>query len=263
MGRRRQKRPRTGLVPSLGRGAVIAGQWLISHPQPLLALSLAAAIGFGAWKLAVASDAFTITSIEASPEIADAVPDVRGQNLWTVNLGAVADAVHGQLPELRWVRASRMPPSTVTVAALARAPVAQVQLAQWHAVDAEGFVFAASSREAAAELVMLRGVADPKAPLKAGRVNDTERLRAALQMQEELSRAGALRGHRVAAIDVADPRQLSFILDDGIEVRCGSADQLPPQLARLQAVLQRVARQPFGIRYIDVRFPEPVIGPKT
>jgi hypothetical protein len=110
---------------------------------------------------------------------------------------------------------------------------------------------------------MLRGTADPKAPLKPGKINDSERLLAGMRLAHELTHSPALRGHRVTALDVGDPRQLTFIIDGEVEIRCGSLEQLPPQLARLRDVLTRVAGQTFSIRYIDIRFPEPVIGPRT
>jgi hypothetical protein len=64
-------------------------------------------------------------------------------------------------------------------------------------------------------------------------------------------------------VDVSDPQQVSLVIDDDLDIRCGSDQALDLHLARLQAVLRMVARQKLPIRYIDVRFPEPVIGPRT
>ncbi len=250
------------MIPRAIRGLFALIQWFFGHPQPFLAGALGAAAVFGLWRL-TASDAFAVTTIQMPAGTALRVPEVRGQNLWSVDVRAMAEALNAQQPELAWVRVTRVIPSTLKVDVLERTPAAQVQLGQWHTVDREGFVFDTSTAQPQPDLVILKGVADPKSPLAAGRVNANERLMLGVRLARVIAQAPVLKGHTVTTLDVGDPRQVSFILDDGIEVRCGSEEELAGQLSRLEAVLRRLARQSLAIRYIDVRFPEPVIGPKT
>ena len=263
MARRRRSKPSPGAVFRVAGWTVRAIWWMATHPQPLVLVLVLGGLVFGSWRLVLASDAFLVNDIRVPREVTVEIPDVRGQNLWLVDLESLARAVHAKQPELKWVRTVRVPPSTVAIDARARQPIGQVQLLQWHPVDDEGFVFGTPSKEPAADLVMLKGVADPKAPLKPGQTNASERLQTAVQLARHVAVSNALGGHRLTALDVGDPRQLNFTLDGDLEIRCGTLEQLDAQLARLRDVLQRVAGQAFAIRYIDVRFPEPVIGPRT
>jgi len=59
------------------------------------------------------------------------------------------------------------------------------------------------------------------------------------------------------------PQQLRFLLDGETEVRCGAETDLGVQLERLRATLKAISKQSMAVRYIDVRFKEPVIAPRT
>ena len=48
-----------------------------------------------------------------------------------------------------------------------------------------------------------------------------------------------------------------------VEVRCGAEADLATHLDRLQAVLKVIRRRSLAVRYIDLRFQEPVIGPRS
>ena len=113
------------------------------------------------------------------------------------------------------------------------------------------------------ELVRLLGAETPRAPLSFGRLNTAEQLQLALRVLDTLRRDAVLSSRQLLAIDVSDPQQVSFVIDPDTEVRCGSEDELDVQLERLRAVLDRVARRQMEVRYIDVRFPEPVVSPRT
>ena len=264
MASRRRRRAVPGVIPRLGRAVFGGIQYVFSHPQPVLALALCAASAWGVWRLVTVSDAFRVTRVELPAGVEDlTVPELRGVNIWSVNLPALAEALNDQRPEWKWVRVTRLLPTTIRIDVRQRAPVAQVQLGTWHAVDAEGYVFATGAAERLPDLPSLQGAAEPKAPVKAGRVNASTKLGLGVKVVDALRRADALRAHRLTSVDVGDPRRLTFMLDDAVEVRCGSADELDGQLARLGAVLQRLEQQAISVRYVDLRFPDPVIGPNA
>ena len=113
------------------------------------------------------------------------------------------------------------------------------------------------------DLVRLSGVARAGAALSVGKANTDERLLLALRILQKLRRTPALVSRRFTEINVADPQQIRFVLDDELEVRCGSEPELDAHLSRLRASLRAVSHQPFPVGYIDVRFQEPVVGPRT
>lgn len=260
---RKHRRGHAGVLAQLGRLILRGAQRTVAHPRVLIGLGVAA-IGIGALGFGLThSEAFRVTTVQVPLKSAFTVPpSLMGQNLWTVDLKTLADELKAQHPSLKRVRVIRVPPNTLQVETLPRTPVAQVRLGQWHAVDADGFLFADGSQTPWDTLVILRGVDTPKAPLRVGREQTNERLRLALRVVNRLKRSSVLLGHQVTDVDVSNPSQLVFTMDGDVEVRCGSEESLGPHLDRLREVLRRVSRHQVAVRYIDVRFTDPVVSPQ-
>ena len=243
----------------MGRGA----RWLITHPSWLAALAITGGLAYATWTTMLVSPAFRVTTVQLPPESSLRVPDdVIGENLWRVDVASLSRLLHAQQPQLKQVRVTRVPPSTLRIDIRERLPMAQVQVGDWHPIDDEGFVLPSRSSVPLDGLVILKGVSDAKSPLKVGRAHDGERLQRALRVAHLLAGSLLLRGARVLSIDVGDPAQLRFTLDGDIEIRCGSEPELAMQLKRLRAALESVWQHQVAVRYIDVRFPDPVIGPR-
>ena len=253
------------MIPRFGATLFRGARWCLAHPQPLVACGIVVAGVLALWGFATHSEAFRITDVRMPANSPLKVPasSLIGRNLWTVDLKALATALHAQQPHLKRVRVLRLLPNTLQIDVVERIPVAQVRLGGWYAVDREGFILPQASPTPSEKLVILKGVESPQAPLKAGHRNSSERLLRALRLVERLSDSRALVGRRLTHVDVADPRQLSFVIDEAIDIRCGREEELSTHLQRLRTVLQRVARRSLDIRYIDVRFKDPVIGPRT
>ena len=132
---------------------------------------------------------------------------------------------------------------------------------QWYPVDAEGFILPHGQATAQTRWVKLTGLERAAAPLRAGRLNTDERLRLALRVLATLRRTHALASHRLTELSVADPRELRFVLDDQLEVRCGAEADLAAHLERLRAAFKAIRRHSLAAGYIDVRFREPVVSP--
>jgi len=98
--------------------------------------------------------------------------------------------------------------------------------------------------------------------LKPGREQANDRLRLALRMVEQLTQSPVLIGRRVTAVNVSNPKQLAFMLDQDVEIRCGDEGSLSHHLQRLRTVLRRVSRHQLAVRSIDLRFKDPVVSPR-
>ena len=234
------------------------------HARPLIALALFAGCVAMLVHMALHSDAFRIVDVQVTSARALKLPgSLIGQNLWSVDLPALSRSLAAQQPQLKAVIVRRRLPDGLTVQAVERVPVAQVRLLQWYLVDGEGYLLTEPSLKPHEQVVILKGVDSPKAPLKVGRDNGSEAMRQALRFLVSLRLSPVLIGHRLVAIDVSDPKQLVFAIDDDIEIRCGSEAELAAQLGRLRDVFRRVASRDMIISYIDIRFQDPVIGPRT
>jgi cell division septal protein FtsQ len=229
----------------------------------VLALLLVAA-GMLFWHAARRGDAFAISSVQLPEEPGFTIPAwVMGTNLWELDLRALSEHLKSQQPGLKDVRVTRRPPNRVQIEAVARVPVAQVQVGDWHLVDAEGFILPASDPNGVEGMIRLLGVSAGSPTLRAGTVNHSDRLRVALRAAEMARRRAAARESQITAVDATNPRDLRLTLSDGAEVRCGSIDELETHLSRLDEALQALASRPMSVRSIDVRFDEPLIEPAT
>jgi len=262
--RSRQHRGRlTGAVPRLGRGLAATGRWTIRHPQPALLVVVACVAVWALWGYAQQADAFRVEHVFLPPNSALRLrAPIIGENLWALDVRALADDLKQQAPWLKEIRVVRQMPNAVWIETVPRLAVAQVRLDRWYPVDREGFILPEGRAEASGALVRLSGF-DRADGLRVGKDNADERLALALRVRVLLRREAPVIARRVTDINVAEIRQLRFTLDDKTEVRCGSEAELEAHLARLRAALKVIAKQSLEARYIDVRFQEPVIGPRT
>ena len=260
---KRRRQSFNGLVPQLGRGLFAGLRWLSRHPQPVMALALTAGILWALWGYAQRADAFRITQVHLPSQSSLKLPEpLIGTNLWELDIRALADTLHRQQPWLKTVRVVRQLPNAIRIQTITRIPLAQVKLAAWYPVDRDGFVLPDAASEPSPNLIRITGFAPGRSGLKAGALNTDERLATGLRIAQSLRKTGAL-AQRLTAIDVADLAQLRLTLDGETEVRCGAEAELNAQLERLRATLKIIAKQPMAVRYIDVRFKEPVIAPRT
>lgn len=234
------------------------------HPQPVLFIGALGGVAWLVWEYARSTDAFRIADIAWPAGVSFQVDrPLLGSNLWEVDIGALAQELRSQQPSLKDVRVVRQPPNALRIEAIPRISVAQVRLSRWHPVDGGGFVLREASPEPSSALIRIVGIETSGQAIKAGKENDHERLALALRIVERLRRSPLAISRRVTEVNVADSEQLRLLVDDETEVRCGAEPQLDAHLDRLRAALAALAKQPMAVRYIDVRFQEPVISPRT
>ena len=263
MTRARRRRHVAGILPMAGRASVAVARWLVRYRQPFLAVALLAAGTWALWHHAQAAEAFRVVRVQLPAQSTLKLPQTLiGANLWQVDVDQVAAELRRQEPALKDVRVVRQLPNAIRIEPVLRVPVAQVRVGGWHPIDQEGFVLANSTPEPAERIVRFTGLERAASPVRAGKANDDARVVLALRVLDVLRRNPLLARH-VTEINVADVQQIRFLMDDETEVRCGSETELSANLDRLRATLRALAKQSVDVAYIDVRFQEPVVGPKS
>lgn len=261
--RRKPGRQMPGVLPRLIRRMIDGGAWLLRHPHSAIAGALLMASGWALWTYAQRADAFRVTRVEMPQDPTFTLRDsVVGDNIWKVDLGLMAERLKQQQPWLKNVRVIRQLPDTIRVSAIQRQPVAQVRIDRWYPVDREGFVLPQGTTLPDERLIQLT-VDRSRSALRAGAETPDERLLAALRILSQLRRSPALASRRVTEINVSDAQSVRFVLDGETEIRCGAEEELDAQMGRLQATLRAVAKQDLAVRYIDLRFQDPVVGTRA
>lgn len=257
----RRRRRIVGVIPRLGGRLWAWAGRAVRHPQPLILCGALAISVWALWGHAQRADAFRIAHVSFPPNVSFTLDEpILNTNLWDLDLQAFAAGLKRQQPWLKDVRVIRQLPNAIRIDVIPRLPVAQVRLDHWYPVDREGFLLPQGNAEPADYLVRMSGVERGGTVLRVGKENTDARLQLALRVLQQWRKSAPPLARRLAEINVADPHALRFILDGGIEVRCGSEPELDTQLRRLATALKAIARQPLTVQYIDVRFPEPVIG---
>jgi cell division septal protein FtsQ len=263
--RNRAKRRRiAGLLPKAMGGLLRLIGWLFRHPQPILLLGILSVLGWSIWRFGRDAEVFRITQVLLPAQSSLKVRDTLiGTNIWDLDIRSLAEELKRQEPSLKEVRVVRRLPNAVRIDPIPRLPVAQVKLDRWYAVDRGGFILPNGQAEPDGRLVQLSGFRQAGIPLRAGRENSEDRLAMALRVLGTLRRNPSLLSRRLVEINVADPQQIRFSLEGETEIRCGSETELDAHLGRLRSALKAIGRRSLDARYIDVRFQEPVIAPRT
>ncbi len=263
--RARKRRQRIiGLLPRLAQGLWAWASRAARSPQSLILCGVLLIGLWGLWGYAQRAAVFRITQVVLPP---DSTLKVRGPllhaNLWELDIRMLADELKQQQPWLQDIRVIRQLPNAVRIQPIPRSPVAQVRIDRWYPVDRDGFILPQAGGQPTNHLVRLVGVERSGISLKVGKANTDERLLFALRVLEKLRHTRSSISRRLTEINVGDPQQIRFLMDGETEVRCGSELELDAHLARLQAALKAMVKQPLPVKYIDVRFRDPVIGPRT
>jgi len=189
-----------------------------------------------------------------------------GKNIFKVNLSDIRNKMLKEYPELMTLQLTRVFPDTVIASTSLRQPIAQLYKDHYYPVDREGVLLSGVRSLPLEGLVIVTGTRGDLSR-KVGQRLDDARLDASLALLEGIRSSDALNGHRLIEIDVSNLRNIIFFLEDGLEIkigRKGSLDGLEfaERLENLRSILRDPKIRPSEIRYIDLRFEEPVIGPR-
>jgi len=263
--KRRKRILRIGLIPRLWQFIVGGFRWVFDNPQPAIIVCVSAVIVWGLWGYVRRVGAFEIEHVHISDVMnVELEESIRGRDLWDVDIKALATSLQVHQPELKEIRVIRQLPNTLLIEAIERIPVAQIKVGwAWHLVDDEGFILSEHGAHPYEEVPRLTGLNAARPALKISRQNRLPHIQTALRILKLLRFNPVIEGKRLTEINVADLRQIKFIMDEQIEVRCGSEYELDAHLARLSATLKALALQDTPVGFIDLRFSEPVIGPRT
>lgn len=182
------------------------------------------------------------------------------KNIFKLNLRDIRDYMLDNYQELLDLRLKRTFPNSIAAAIILRKPVAQLHRQRYYPVDQDGIILSAVKDTPGENLPIINGIrSNPSREI--GKMAASKRIKRALLLLKELEDSGILKRHTLVEIDVSSLRNVIFFLEDGLEVKIGREDYTS-RLANLNEVLSDPKLKPADIRYIDLRFKEPVIGPK-
>jgi cell division septal protein FtsQ len=184
-----------------------------------------------------------------------------GENLIGIDLVNVQQVVKRKHPEFKEVKVRRVLPNLIEVVLKRRTPVAQIAFSRFVQVDKDLVVLPGSSPMAFKNLMIIKGAQGPRGGLYVGATVTDSNAKKAMRLAEVVKRSNILKSHQLTAIDISDPKNITVLVDEDIEIRMGSSHFIE-RLKILDQTIRAIEFDRSKIRYIDLRFDDVVIGPR-
>ena len=178
----------------------------------------------------------------------------KGRNIFDIDIAVLSSQVRGEYPVIKNARVKRVLPNRLEIDIVPRVPVAFLKGRPDFPVDRTGMLL--SPEMESGELPIVTGVSVWRG-LRAGERISDQRLEAAFSLVDALREASVLSDYKVQSIDASNYRNLSFYIENGIEVKIGDED-FAARLRRLKTKLKGLDLDKGSIKYIDLRFEDRV-----
>ena len=181
----------------------------------------------------------------------------KGRNIFEVDINSISSGIKRENPVAKDVVVKRVLPNRIEIDVIPRRAVATIKSSSYFPVDDTGMVLPSGARtDGLPEIIGFSRWFKPRT----GEKVDSPQVDSALRLIDDIEETGSLR-YIVSKIDVANHKNISFYIEDGIEVKIGGED-FQERLKMLAKTLENPRLDTKNIKYIDLRFKDAVIGPK-
>jgi cell division septal protein FtsQ len=184
----------------------------------------------------------------------------KDRNIFRLDLKYIEEYLRRSNPDARDIIVGIKPPDTLAIRMKSRRPIAVIRGEKYYPIDEDGVVLSGIHAASLKELPVIEGI-DVRSESKKGARSSSRNLKLAIELIKELRRSGFITRYGVDTIDAGDPRNLSFYLRNGVEIKIGFED-FKERLAMLDGTLRDPRLVMDRIKYIDLRFKDVIIGPK-
>lgn len=227
-----------------------------------------AALGISTYKHLQASDYFFIKSSEiewlneplSKKTYEKLLGTGIGENIFRFDISSAREEMLTAYPELRDIWIVRTFPDRLSLRIDPRVPVAQAGDPNYFLVDDEGIVLTETRERIEEGLPVIEGVGW-RFFRSIGTKEDSRNMRNALSLLREIKKTDFIRGHTLMKIDVSDRRNISFFIEDGLEIKIGDSN-FKARLDALDGAISSISIDDDRVRYVDLRFDDVVLGTK-
>ena len=248
--------------PKRNRNVPVVGGLFISFAVILLAIFIF--LGY-ICNVVKYSNIFTVREIllKDSPE-AD-LSYLRGRNIFDIDLKKESQDIQRFHPNYSGISLVRIFPNRIFVEFIERRPVALIKLYRYFAIDEFGVIFYIQGVEPPEmDLPVITGLETRLFGPKPGVRYNIKELNLALEILQEAKRTRILKYYKIRKVDVSSAANTSIFIPiarniiSDLEVKLGSND-ITNKMAILAGLIINGKNDISGIKYIDLRFNEPVI----
>jgi len=240
----------------------------------IIFLALSFIIGY-IWKVSVSADYFTIKDIVTRGANRVDLSYLTGKNIFSVDLKQEAGYILESFSDYSNIKVVRVLPDRLFIDFIKRKPVAFVKLYRYFALDKEGVLFYGPQDPQELELPVISGLETKIFGPKPGKKYNIKEIELALNIIREVKRNGAFKKYKITKIDIANPANTSIFISltpkapdysrggavaafENLEVKIGQ-DNIKEKIIILAGLIGQEKSDLNNIKYIDLRFKEPVI----
>ncbi|MDO8662061.1 MAG: cell division protein FtsQ/DivIB [Candidatus Omnitrophota bacterium] len=240
----------------------------------IILLALCFVLGY-IWRILTTADYFRVKDIVTRDVLSVDLSYLKGKNIFSLNLPREAASIARVCPDCSRVRLARIMPNRIYVELVRRKALAFLKLYRFFAVDEDGVIFFSSIQPDGANLPVITGLETKVFGPKPGMRCENRELSAALSILKEAARTPLLRGYKIQRINVAGidniTAQIPLPQDqityagwkalekkDFLEIKFGQGN-IRDKVVIMAGLINQEKRNLNNIKYIDLRFNEPVI----
>ncbi|MCK9603631.1 MAG: cell division protein FtsQ/DivIB [Candidatus Omnitrophica bacterium] len=242
-------------------------KFLIAALIILLAISLI--MGY-IWRVLTTSDYFKIKEVVFKGSGVADLSYLKGKNIFTVDLKSESQDIIEGYPNYDKIRLIRVLPNRIFVDFVKRVPIAFVKLSRYFAVDEDGVLFYTPEQPEGTRLPVILGIQKRiNSPKPGVSYNNIRELALAINIAKEAAKNKNLKDYRIIKIDVTSASNTSIFMLfsteealEGSEVKFGEGN-VKEKINILSGLFTQGKTALSNIKYIDLRFNEPVIKLKN
>lgn len=204
------------------------------------------------------SEYFKIKDIVAKGVDSIDLSNFKGRNIFMLNLQEESNRLSALYPTYKRIRLIKVLPNRLFVDFISRKPLGIVKLYRYFCVDEDAALFDVPAQLQELDLPLILGLDTKIFGPKPGRIYNIKELNLALDIIKEVDKNRNLKDYKIKIIDVANLTNASFFLNEGLEIKLGG-DDIRNKINILSSLLIQIKSEQRNIKYIDLRFKEPVI----
>jgi len=187
-----------------------------------------------------------------------------GTNIFFLDLNELKEEIGLLRPEFKKIVLRRLLPNKLIVQGELRKSIAQIRSDRYYLVDDEGVVLPNVKNFPDKNLPIITGLGINLA--KTSNITfskfQKDKLDKAIELINEMTNNRELSEYKLKVVDVTDPGNVSFFLTSAnIEIKIGNTD-FRGRLEIFSTVLEQMNSDIDSFKYIDLRFEDPIIGPR-
>ncbi len=210
-------------------------------------------------------DYFRIQSVSIDPSLQFInkrdLNNIIGKNIFTIDLKGVQRRLDYKYPQASQLKISRIFPDQISVIAKQRMPYAQIQIQNQVATLDEENVVLSLGKKKDKDLPDIVGAKLNNPQLVLGLPLKGSDILIAMKIIKFFKAESSLASHSIRKINIENLSKIYFTLSNQLEIIIDQ-DKIAHKIRVLNVVLSRGELDLEKVKYIDLRFKEPIIGKK-